>query len=653
MDDKQYFQFTLGPVQSFVAQARRTRDFWAGSFILSWLSATAMVCIQKQGGTISFPKPDSNYLNWLTKTDLTAGALPPQQGGIPNRFKAGISAQVPAQFNPELVVLAVQTAWEALAKSVWDNDLAFLDNTITADIWQRQIKSFWEINWIISDDEASNALNQRKNWRNLVAPTEPGHKCMMMDGWQELSGITQTNLTKVNNYWNAIRENTQLKGIKTDLREGEHLCAMAFIKRRFSRYFSQVKVELPQIESSDSSNTIYGWQLPVAVPSVALLAVTTWLEQLILHGGIAQWEAFSQACSKIADYSEYQHISHNKFTIAISSLQEAAEKRAKEDGFKHFWAALDGQVYFPHMLANPNLFAPSDAPQVTRALAQLKASAGTNLTSEPSPYYAILLMDGDQLGKHMGDVSKQKVISAALNSFTNHAGDIVRQHNGFLVYAGGDDVLAILPLEGALDAARDLRENYIKCFKKSSMKYDCVVDSTLSGAIQFTHIRIPLTHVLSNAHELLDQVAKDKTGRDAIAVRVWKPSGQTLEWAMPWSKALDSNNNVQIAQLAKAFSTQNKAFSNKFFYRFEQLVERFTNPRHDVLKKLVLTEYYHSFDQKDANTEHIELLLEQCAVWQRTDVEQGFTINPHQPLNTDAAMLVRFLAQKGIERGAE
>ncbi|MEZ5479145.1 MAG: type III-B CRISPR-associated protein Cas10/Cmr2 [Thiolinea sp.] len=30
-----YFHFTLGPVQSFVAQARRTRDFWAGSFILS------------------------------------------------------------------------------------------------------------------------------------------------------------------------------------------------------------------------------------------------------------------------------------------------------------------------------------------------------------------------------------------------------------------------------------------------------------------------------------------------------------------------------------------------------------------------------------------------------------------------------------------
>ncbi len=36
-------QFTLGPVQGFVAQARRTRDFWAGSFLLSYLTGKAML----------------------------------------------------------------------------------------------------------------------------------------------------------------------------------------------------------------------------------------------------------------------------------------------------------------------------------------------------------------------------------------------------------------------------------------------------------------------------------------------------------------------------------------------------------------------------------------------------------------------------------
>ena len=61
----QTFQFTLGPVQGFVAQARRTRDFWAGSFILSWLSSVAIASIQKQGGTVEFPVPDAAYLRHL------------------------------------------------------------------------------------------------------------------------------------------------------------------------------------------------------------------------------------------------------------------------------------------------------------------------------------------------------------------------------------------------------------------------------------------------------------------------------------------------------------------------------------------------------------------------------------------------------------
>ncbi|MCB1813240.1 MAG: hypothetical protein KDK04_16180, partial [Candidatus Competibacteraceae bacterium] len=48
MSEQKHFQFTLGPVQGFVAQARRTRDFWAGSFILSWLSGVAMRAVQAQ-----------------------------------------------------------------------------------------------------------------------------------------------------------------------------------------------------------------------------------------------------------------------------------------------------------------------------------------------------------------------------------------------------------------------------------------------------------------------------------------------------------------------------------------------------------------------------------------------------------------------------
>src|SRR6266540_2914839 len=98
---KQYFHFTIGPVQGFVAQARRTRDFWAGSFILSWLSAIAMLAVKKQSGEILFPLPDVSYLAWV---EGNGTGVKPRQGSIPNRFKAVVGTG----FDPMSVVDAVQ-----------------------------------------------------------------------------------------------------------------------------------------------------------------------------------------------------------------------------------------------------------------------------------------------------------------------------------------------------------------------------------------------------------------------------------------------------------------------------------------------------------------------------------------------------------------
>src|SRR5436305_931136 len=44
--------FTLGPVQSFILQARKTRDLWIGSFLLSKLMEAAMEGIN---GMFVFP----------------------------------------------------------------------------------------------------------------------------------------------------------------------------------------------------------------------------------------------------------------------------------------------------------------------------------------------------------------------------------------------------------------------------------------------------------------------------------------------------------------------------------------------------------------------------------------------------------------------
>jgi hypothetical protein len=38
-----FLSFMIGPVQPFIESARTLRDLWSGSYLLSWLTASAMV----------------------------------------------------------------------------------------------------------------------------------------------------------------------------------------------------------------------------------------------------------------------------------------------------------------------------------------------------------------------------------------------------------------------------------------------------------------------------------------------------------------------------------------------------------------------------------------------------------------------------------
>ena len=46
---------SVGPVQAFIAAARRTRDLWFGSYLLSEISRAVAKAVEKQGGNLVFP----------------------------------------------------------------------------------------------------------------------------------------------------------------------------------------------------------------------------------------------------------------------------------------------------------------------------------------------------------------------------------------------------------------------------------------------------------------------------------------------------------------------------------------------------------------------------------------------------------------------
>lgn len=633
--EAKYFHFTLGPVQGFVAQARRTRDFWAGSFILSWLSAIAMKEVESQGGKISFPAADGNFLSWLSGKGL---GEKPTQGSVPNRFKAKVNDQ----FKPEWVIDAINAAWIGLADQIYKNDIEPLQLSKTKAIWDRQIKGFWEISWGITPDEAdSSLLDRRKNWRSYYPPEEPGVKCMMMDGWQELSGTSSPHAKELKQFWTKLRDSQSNMG--SDLNGNneeatEWLSAIAFVKRRLTRYFHNISTEMP------SGWVLKGWELPSSVPSVTYMAAIHWVEQALKGEEHSTYEKFYSAATNLVS-------DHPEWNAGIQSINRIS---ARGKTYKR-WVSIDGNLFFPTLLENSNLYPDQEKAQKTiKALADLKKDKELPMIT---PFYAVLMMDGDSLGKQMSNPDRQDHITNGLAKFTREVPIIVKRNNGFLIYAGGDDVLAILPLEDALDCAAEIRCCYESIFANTA------VTTSLSGAIEYVHIKVPLSSILHKAHGLLDDIAKDKTGRDALAVRVWKPGGTPLIWSQPWEVVL-KNDEIVLNKLAEQFQQADKEdnqFSSKFFYKIR---ERFTllNPACDettpVLdrvkaSKLMAMEYLNSGasnikSMKQAE-ETIGPLLEQCRpVYRQTEEDKPTKFLSDEKLLSDGALLVRFLAQKGV-----
>ncbi len=626
--DQRIVHFSLGPVQGFVAQARRTRDFWAGSFILSYLAGHAMLPILKVRGRIVLPAVSDGrgeisdpLLKAIWRQDRGEKVKNgPTLATLPNRFQA----VVPADFDPRSCVQAVDRAWRALADAVWRHyvaPVAGLGNG-TQEIWERQISQFWEISWAVG--EAPALLERRKNWRSHVPPVEPGDKCTLMGNLQELSGYLRVKGREgQEGFWKSLRQK-----LKTfDLAEGERLCAVALVKRLF-----------PLV-----AHEATGWGVPWHYPSTPYLAAVDWLKNVI-ETEPERARKYAVAAGRLLGAG------HKEDPDRINCLKEALARHPEAREF----ASLDGNCFFAAALENEHLW--EEVPgrgESTRDLRRTLRDALKKLGPPASPFYALLLMDGDRLGALL-DRCKVEVISRAISKFSSQVPDKVKRYNGITVYAGGDDILALLPLSGALEAAFDLRRAYVKSFSGTGVKEG---EGTISAALVYAHYNTPRTAVIREAHRLLDNVAKDKTGRDSLAVAVWKGAGRVLQWSAPWQVLRSGETNL-VSELVNIFvetDPQKKEYNNSFFYnirtRFRALMGE-----EGVMKDwteaevidLLAAEYRRNRDREvDWETAHKRMgrLFELC---RRSWREEDGRIKRAKDLVLDAVLLVKFLAEKGV-----
>jgi len=534
--------FTFGPVQSFVSQARRTIDLFSGSFLLSYLAAAAIKAIQDAGGKIVFPEVEKDPLMQAIKGEEKGFV---EVGSLPNRFEAKIP-QEKTEDIARRASRALEDAWNNLAgevKRLLDKEASELINNEFGKIWDRQIKNFWEVNWVIGDQPR--LLDIRKNIRNFPQQEEPGEKCNQCGERQALCNKDKADKKETRRYWNKFAKKINENHALTFRLDGaERLCAVCAVKRL-------IAVVRP-----------YPWKVPEHYPSVSTMATLTWKDVVINKS-----QEHKDVLKEVEKYVQAMEEAKLPFSDSIKAFphwKELAE-RDKSRVIEKF-LRLDGEWLFKESFVKSEF--PGKKDDLTIAKSKKVAADFVKTMKEkwqiekPSAFFALLVMDGDRMGKLISDFTRDSAkISQALADFSiEEVPGIIQEYHGKLIYAGGDDVLALLPVDKALYCAKIIAKAYKDAFEKRTPP-EIKKRATISAGIIYAHHKTPLGILLKDGHDLLDNVAKEETGRNAFALRVWKRNGPILTYSRKWKEI-----NC-LEQFQKVF----KDYPNRFLYKFRDM----------------------------------------------------------------------------------
>lgn len=488
----------LGPVQDFIAQARRTRDLWYGSHLLSEISRCAARSLVDQGARLIFPglRAGDEELMECDQPLREGTSQPPLS--IANK----ILAELPAGSEPDKVARQVrsdvQQFWKTKADTVRRNCSGLIVSDIDA-IWDEQITTLLEFSacWAPLGEyretrhKLERTLGGRKNLRDFVPwkHSRRGAHKSSLDGARE-SVLRPPPRKNGDDGRTEVRDAELVRRYR--IVDSEQLDAVGLVKRAGGA--PEQFVPLPNI-------TIGPW--------LQLLREDPDKERRL--GNLV----------KVCKDMGATRVCRNDLPVAGLFSVEAR-------------ILFEGQW-----------------PSVLKELGQddkLEWAArvvGSILEGSPPPpsYVACLVADGDHMGQLIDTFltsADHHHFSIKLSEFAEEARRIVEQeHLGSLVYAGGDDVLAFVPVATALECSHRLQARFAEMMTIACGGTNPDNPPTLSVGLGIGHVQDGMVDLLELGREA-GRLAKQGTPgvseatRNAIAIIVDKRSGGRTQWRAQW-----------------------------------------------------------------------------------------------------------------------
>ncbi|HCE17408.1 MAG TPA: type III-B CRISPR-associated protein Cas10/Cmr2 [Anaerolinea thermolimosa] len=550
--------FTFSPVQSFIAEARRSEDLFNGSAILSRLAQAAGKAIQTAGELI--------YPAQLQENDT------------PNVLVARVSQEQA----PEIAQKARQALlkeWQEIAEKARAE--AYLEeDDLWKRIWKRQVVEAppWQIFWAVAPETenyaqayeaARDLLERAKRSRLFDQSEEEGEKDSLSGARTALR--TQKYAT-ARKYWEAMSRRPHILSSQVRPEGRELLDSIALVKR----FWEVGDREFP------STSTVAAWDFYLEAQKKAP-------EEL---------SRYRQALESLPLYKARKHVTAFPYDGDLF-FEETLTRQRMEDSYnveKVDEAALQ---------------------QVRELLKKLIKKTGKS----PSPYYMLIQFDGDGVGAKIDHLLENKgkaeanhrCFSENIARFSNQVREVVKpEAGGFLIYNGGDDVLFLASREKGLELSRKLAEEY-----QNTVGKDLGILATASAGVVIAHHLTPLARALSLLHEAEKSAKsgkKDDLGnKGMVCVTLAKRGGEALSALSPWEHVkkfevwVRAFQNEEVAavfpyalarEAAALQGLEQEAMASLVRYLFSRHTgEKVSKDRkHELLK--TLTEWHKAIEEK-------------------------------------------------------
>ncbi len=529
VENKKILSFSIGPVQGFIAQARKTKDLFSGSNILSFIIDQIIEAIEDfKYGQVIFPNK-----NIKSK---------------PNIFIAIIDKGSQAENIAEEIENIAKQKFLEIAEETYS--YIFGDSAKPVG-FKEQIKDFLDINWIAIDydeDRYKEIYNELDMLMGAVKNTRKYNQIRISDQEIGEAGKKCTICGERNSifYRKAPKSLKPSKYRVIDdyfISENESLCGVCFVKR----YYRKEKVD--------------------SFPSTAEICLMNVLSKLNMDMRIISDTDLNQLGNFSVDvlFEENNNIEYIKENGMLKREISPAEEKSLMEKLK----AIEKNV-------------------IERAKNEgLKLSKYYGIISFDGDSMGKWL-SGEKIDENKCNLLEfHKSLSGLLGEFSKKAQEIIVEPWGRIVYAGGEDFLAFINAEYLFDAMLSLRTLFDTVVNKPLKKYFKNENDnlTFSAGISISHYKITLSNSIKWAKDM-EKKAKEIDGKNSFAIALLKRSGDGKVTKFRWQE--NSRDEFTLVKEIKNVINNLKEgyFSNNFIYVLGDTINKLSSKDYDRLSIL-------------------------------------------------------------------